>query len=143
MKSCWNNDENVTNNIDNNVDYDMYNDIEYNVNDSNDNVDNIHNNNNNNNSNNNNNNNNNNDDNNNNNVNNNNSPGLRPIGLLDLQLSPGRCVFVSRRRKVGAPGPSAAKVGPTWSPLSFPDDGGAHFDCIFSMDPNDAISIDP
>ena len=71
------------------------------------------------------------------------SPGPRPIGVLDLELSPGRCCYVSRPRKVGAPGPSAAKVGAKLSGLSFVDDRGAHFDCIFTMDPNGAITIDP
>ena len=65
-----------------------------------------------------------------------NSPGLRPIGVLELVYSPGRWCSVSRPRKAGAPGPSAAKVGATRTPLSFADGGGAHFDCIFTMYPN-------
>ena len=63
--------------------------------------------------------------------------------MLDLVYSPGRCCFVPKPRKVGAPGPTAAKVGSTRSGFSIVDDRVAHFDCIFTMDPKDAITIDP
>ena len=47
-------------------------------------------------------------------INNKNPPGQRPIGVLDpLRV---RCVVLSRPRKVGAPGLSAAEVGPERSP---------------------------
>ena len=72
---------------------------------------------------------------------NNNSPGQRPIGVLDLLQG---CVWkVPRPREVGAPGPSAAKVG---GPLSGPPRINlpqCHGDLVFAMDPVDAFTITP
>ena len=70
-----------------------------------------------------------------------NSPGQRPIGVLDLEICPGRSLFVSRPRKVGAPGPSAAKVGSVRSPLPPINRCQGHGDLVFAMDPVDAFTI--
>ena len=71
----------------------------------------------------------------------NNSPGHGPIGVLDPSLG---CVLkVPRPRKVGAPGPSAAKVGATLLDLPPANRCQGHGDLMFSMDSFDAITIHP
>ena len=72
-----------------------------------------------------------------------NSPGQRPIGVLDLVYSPGSFWNVPRPRKVGAPGPSAAEVGPTLSPQPRINLPQGHGDLLFAMDPVDAFTIIP
>ena len=77
----------------------------------------------------------------NNNDNNHNSPGHGPIGVLDPSLG---CVLkVPRPRKVGGPGPSAAKVGPTRSRQPRVNLRQGHGDLVFAMDSFDAFTIDP
>ncbi|MDA8609508.1 hypothetical protein N9L19_01180 [bacterium] len=85
----------------------------------------------------------NNNDNDNNNKNNNNSPGQRPIGVLDPPPRLGVCFEVPRPRKVGAPGPSAAEVGPTRSPPPPLNRCQGHGDLLFAMDPVDAFTMTP
>ena len=77
------------------------------------------------------------------NSNNLNSPGLGPMGVSDLQYTPGRCLFVSRPRKVGCTGPTAAKVGHKRSPWIQANHRQGHPDCICAMDYFDAFPIDP
>ena len=84
----------------------------------------------------------NNNNNNNNNDNYDNSPGQRPIGVLDLRYSPGSFWNVPRPRKVGAPGPTAAKAGPTRSRQPPPNLRQGHGDFICARDSFDAITID-
>ena len=73
-----------------------------------------------------------------------NSPGQRPIGVLDLFEIVVRCVWkVPRPRKVGAPGPSAAKLGSERSPpppINLPQ---GHGDLVFAMGPVGAFTIIP
>ena len=70
-----------------------------------------------------------------------NSPGHGPIGVLDPSLG---CVLkVPRPRKVGAPGPSAAKVGATRSRQPRANLPQGHGDLVFAMDPVDAFTIIP
>ena len=70
-----------------------------------------------------------------------NSPGQRPLGVSDPVQG---CVWkVPRPRKVGAPGPSAAKLGverSPWCPPSLPQGHGGQ---VFAMDPVDAFTIIP
>ena len=73
--------------------------------------------------------------------NNDNSPGHGPIGVLDL--SQGCVLNVPRPRKVGAPGPSAAKVGSPRSGPPPPNLQQGHGDLVFAMDPVDAYTIIP
>ena len=52
------------------------------------------------------------------------------------------CVWkVPRPRKVGAPGPSAAKVGPKRSPQPRINRCQGHGDLVFAMDPVDAFTL--
>ena len=70
----------------------------------------------------------------------------RAMGPSACQISVralGRVVVVSRPRKVGAPGPTAAKVGgkpSPWIPINLPQ---GHGDCICAMDSFDAFRIHP
>ena len=73
--------------------------------------------------------------------NNRNSPGHGAIGVLDL--SQGCVLNVPRPRKVGAPGPSAAKVGAKRSPPPPVNLRQGHGDLVFAMDPVDAFTIIP
>ena len=72
-----------------------------------------------------------------------NSPGQRPIGVLDLRYSPGSFWNVPRPRKVGGPGPSAAKVGPRPSRQPPVNLRQGHGDLLFAMDSFDAFTILP
>ena len=63
------------------------------------------------------------------------------IGVLDLLQG---CVLnVPRPRKVGAPGPSAAKVGSERSGPPRVNLRQGHGDLVFAMDPVDAFTIIP
>ena len=73
------------------------------------------------------------------NINKNNSPGHGPIGVLDLRQFPWSfccCFQTAQSGRPRALGGQSRFVNP---PLSIIDDGGALFDCIFTMDPNDEI----
>ena len=60
-----------------------------------------------------------------------------------VRSSAGVCFEVPRPRKVGAPGPSAAEVGPTLSPQPRINLPQGHGDLVFAMDPVDAFTIIP
>ena len=67
------------------------------------------------------------------------SPGHGPIGVLDPPLG---CVWkVPRPRKVGAPGPSAAKVGGKRSPPPPLNLWQGHGDLVFARGSFDAFTI--
>ena len=69
-----------------------------------------------------------------NNKNNNNSPGHGPIGVLGIGYRSGSFWNVPRPRKVGGPGPSAAKVAPNPSPLLPANLRQGHGDLLFARD---------
>ena len=76
-----------------------------------------------------------------NNTNNINSPGHVPIGVLDPSQG---CVWnVPRPREVGAPGPTAAKLGSERSRQPWANRCQGHGDLVFAMDPVDAFTIIP